>query len=765
MTAAEAGLGLVALRAEVDGEVVGPSDANYGAHRAVWNADFDRYPALIVLATGAQDVLAALKYARAHGLQVTVRGGGHSFSGLSVADGALLIDLRRMNRVVVDPVRRRARVQGGAIWAEVDRAAQAHGLAVTGGQVSHTGVAGLTLGGGLGYLMRKQGLTIDHLVSADVVTADGRIVRASADEHPDLFFALRGGGGNFGVVTEFEFRLHPLDPIVLGGHLGWSRDQGPEFLRRYANFLRSCPDELMTTLIYLEMPPLPFIPPALRRKPGWLLSICGTNIPGAEAALAPLRECGPSFDVVQPMPYLAVQSFLDKAEPFGTRLYGNGHHFDVVTEELLLTLHDQFADLPTRDSKVFGLQMGGAVARVHDDDMAFTGRRAGMSMMFEAEWKRPDQREACVSWVRRVCAATQAFAIGAYHNFGRQFDEDALRTIYGEEKYLRLQTIKARYDPENVFRHNHNIRPALPMHAGGEQRSKDAAHPVQGSVSRLVIAAYDVEESAAFYREIFGFQDLGASTRRLGSRSLEHATIGQAGGPEFDLVECRDHWRLPTTYHFALETDGPTFEAIYATLKRRGAKVLSDPPPQVDNGGFGTYVARGVRYRRFFFVDPTIVYLEVLHRLQEPGDEAPPPVPTPLRINHLIITARDVPTSVEFYASILGLKDIGDNPHEKGARTLVWDDADGRELLSLIIHPYADWLLPNPTHVSLTVDERTFARIRAYAATSREPIIEGSSPAVSAEPVDTDFDSARRICLVDPSGVRVEILTTYDAPP
>jgi catechol 2,3-dioxygenase-like lactoylglutathione lyase family enzyme len=734
---------IAALRADVDGDVFLPDDPDYEEQRKVWNADFDRHPAMIVSAHRANDVVVALRFARTNGLEITVRGCGHSFSGQSVADDALMIDLRRMNRVSVDPEARRARVQGGANWSQVDQAAQAHGLAVTAGQVSHTGVAGLTLGGGLGYLMRAYGLTIDSLVSAEVVTADGRILHASATEHEDLFFGLRGGGGNFGIVTEFEFELHPVTPIVLGGELGWSREQGPEFFRSYVEFLANCPDELMTTLIYLDLPPLPFVPRAHRGKPGWMVSVCGIDREKSEAALERLRTCGPPlFDVVQPMPYLAIQSSLDDIEPYGTKLYGKSHFFNDITEELLLTLQEQFADLPSHETKVFSLQMGGAVARVSDDAMAFTGRKATMAMMFEAEWKDDSKRDRCVEWVRRVWSATEKFAQGTYNNFDLPGDQQRTQTVYGADKYRKLQGLKAKYDPENIFRRNHNITPAEDALASEPHAARQRVDSMM-RLARLVIHAYDLEESTAFYRDVLGFEDAGESTRTPGARTMVSRAPDVRGHVELDLVENDACWKLPNPYHFAFESDPTTFENVLATLKRRGAKVISAPPPQVNTGGYGTWTNRGVEYRRFFFLDPTLIFDELLTRVPSVSTSQPDAMTSTLRVNHLGVCARDVPASAAFYERVLGFKNLGENEHKAGARTMVHYSPDYDETFEIVVHPFREWLTPSPTQLSLEVDRDTFDQILAAASEIEER--------------DADY---RRFFVVDPSGTRIEILTS-----
>jgi catechol 2,3-dioxygenase-like lactoylglutathione lyase family enzyme len=754
---------IAALRADTDGDVLLPDDPDYEAQRKVWNADFDRRPSMIVCANSVNDVIVALAFSRANNLEITVRGCGHSFSGQSVADGALMIDLRRMDRVSVDPVARRARVQGGANWSQVDRAAQAHGLAVTAGQVSHTGVAGLTLGGGLGYLMRTYGLTIDNLVSAEVVTADGRILHASATENEDLFFGLRGGGGNFGIVTEFEFRLNPVGPIVLGGELGWSRDQGPEFFRAYIQFLKNCPDELMTTLIYLDLPPLPFVPRAHRGKPGWLVSVCGIERDKSEVALAPLRACGPPlFDVIQPMPYLAIQGSLDDIEPYGTKLYGKSHFFNEINEELLMTLHEQFADLPSHETKVFSLQMGGAVARVSDDAMAFTGRKAAMAMMFEAEWTDDRKRDRCVDWVRRVWSATEKFAQGTYNNFDEHDDERRLQAIYGADKYRKLQRLKAKFDPENIFHRNHNITPADDAVVKKPLVSRRPADTMM-RVAHLVIDAYDMEESTAFYRDVLGFADGGESTRTPGARSLVCRAADVRGHLEFELVQNDACWKLPNPYHFALESDPASFENVFATLKRKGAKLLSAPPPAPNTGGYGAMAVRGTEYRHFFFLDPTLIFHELMTRASPQSPSQSGAGTATLRVNHLIVCARDVAASTAFYTSLFRFKDLGKNPHSAGAKTLVHYSADDDETFEIVVHPFRDWLTPNPSQVSLEVDPNTFDRILVAADDHRVTIFAERDPeSTKTGCSETELRSAgyRHFFVVDPSGTRIEVLTS-----
>lgn len=449
------------LRAVLRGEVITPGDSGFDEARKIWNGDIDRRPAVIARCTSVEDVQAALAFGRERGLRISVRSGGHSFPGLSVADGALMIDLRAMNKVSIDPDARLATVQGGAIWSEVDGPAQALNLAVTGGHVTHTGVAGLTLGGGIGHIMRKFGLAIDNLVSVEIVTADQRALRASATENEDLFWAVRGGGGNFGIATEFVFRLAPLGPTVLGGLAFWAPDQGPELMKRYRDFCRQCPDEVTTLFVYMHAPPFDFVPEDVRLKPGYAVIVAGTDVALAERAVRDLRSFGPPlFDVIGPMPYLALQGMFDAALPHGTRTYAKAHYIDELSDDIIRAIHSETPRMPPGRSQVFVIQMGGAVARVPEDATAFGGRTVGFQALGMGIWDDPAAKDGVVTWVRGFWDALEPHARGAYVNLGDEQDEAALRKTYGPETFAKLQKIKAKYDPQNVFSLNQNIRPA-----------------------------------------------------------------------------------------------------------------------------------------------------------------------------------------------------------------------------------------------------------------------------------------------------------------
>jgi FAD/FMN-containing dehydrogenase len=449
------------LRQSVHGDIITPKHADYEQARKVWNGSIDRRPACVIKCKSVGDVRAAVAFGQKQKLAIAVRSGGHSMSGQSVADDALVIDLRPMNKVTVDPQKKLAVVQGGAVWGELDGAAQAHGLATTGGHVTHTGVAGLTLGGGVGHLMRNYGLAIDNLVSAELVTADGRVLRASATENEDLFWAIRGGGGNFGIATEFEFKLHALGTTIFGGLAHWPADKGPELMKRWAEFCKSAPDEVTTILAYLHAPPFDFVPKDVQLKPGYGLLVAGTDIPKAEAAVKELRAFGPPwFDIIGPMPYLALQGILDPALPHGTRMYLKGHCFDEMNADVIKTIHENTAKMPPGHSQMICMQLGGAVARVPVDAMAFPGRKYGFQMFSGGVWDNEAQKPACVQWSRDFYTALKKFSRGTYVNFADDLDEAGVKNIYGADKYAKLQRIKAKYDPENVFHLNQNIKPA-----------------------------------------------------------------------------------------------------------------------------------------------------------------------------------------------------------------------------------------------------------------------------------------------------------------
>jgi FAD/FMN-containing dehydrogenase len=449
---------------EIDGfrgELITADHRGYDTARAVWNAAVDRRPRLIARCTGGADVVRALRFARDHDLEVALRGGGHNVAGTAVCDG-VVIDLSAMRGVWIDPAGLWARVQGGALWGDVDHEAQAHGLATTGGIVSHTGVAGLTLGGGVGWLMRKHGLTVDNLVAADVVTADGDLLRASEHEQPDLFWALRGGGGNFGVVTSFDFRLHPVGPTILAGPVFWNADGTREILGFYRDFVRDAPDELTTVVRFGTAPPLPVIPEDLHWRPVVMVAACYAGpIDDGEAVLRPLRTAGsPLLDLMGPTPYVRHQSALDSTVPHGWQYYWKSTHLPELSDDLIDVLAEHAFACASPRSYAAMFHLGGAVSRVPEQDTAFPHRRASHAITLDAVWQPgEDVADHDTAWSRGFFAALDGFREGVYVNF-LDADEapERIREAYGHA-YERLVDVKTKYDPDNVFHHNQNIRP------------------------------------------------------------------------------------------------------------------------------------------------------------------------------------------------------------------------------------------------------------------------------------------------------------------
>jgi FAD/FMN-containing dehydrogenase len=446
------------------GELISAGHANYDIARAVWNAAIDRRPRLIARCMGTSDVVAAVRYARDHDLEIAIRGGGHNVAGTAVCDDGIVIDLSAMRAVHVDPAARRAWVQGGALWGDVDHETQAHGLAMTGGIVSHTGVGGLALGGGVGWLMRKHGLTVDNLLAVDVVTADGDRLRASEDEHPDLFWALRGGGGNFGVVTSFEFRLHPIGPTVLAGPIFWDATDARDVLRFYRDFIRDAPDELGTVVRFGTAPPLPAIPADLHWRPVVMVGNCYAGpIEDGEACLRALRACRTPLllDLVGPTPYTGFQSGLDSTVAHGWNYYWKSTHLPELGDDLIDVIAEHAFSCSSPRSYVAMFHLKGAVSRVTQGGTAFGNRQASHAITLDAVW-RPgeDWGDRDTAWTKAFFAALGRFREGVYVNFlGGDEDPDRVREAYGDSVYSRLVDVKTRYDPDNAFHHNQNIRP------------------------------------------------------------------------------------------------------------------------------------------------------------------------------------------------------------------------------------------------------------------------------------------------------------------
>jgi FAD/FMN-containing dehydrogenase len=453
------------------GTIIGPDDDGYDAARRVHNGMIDRRPALIAVCESISDIAAALAYARAEGLEVAVRAGGHASPGFGTTDGGVLVDLSELKAIHVDAARRIAWVQPGVLWGELDVATQEHGLAVTGGRVSSTGVAGFTLGSGSGWLERKMGLAADNLRAARVLTADGHIVTASATENSDLFWGLRGGGGNFGIVVEFEFALRPVGPLVLGGMMLWPRERAGEVLRAYRDLMRDAPDAHCGGLVLMSAPPLPMVPPELQGRPavGVLVVYAGARDRGVEH-IAPLRALAPAVDAVQPMPYAAVQSMLDAPEGVEPlRAYYRFSFIDELTDAAVDTIIAAADVAPSPASAVLLQPLGGAYGRVGAMDTALGHRDAEWGVQVLAAWLEPERDTANRSWVRAFTDALSPWARPAgFPNFiAEAGDAEGVRHAYGAERYARLVEVKDRWDPDNLFRLNHNIEPSTIVQDGG----------------------------------------------------------------------------------------------------------------------------------------------------------------------------------------------------------------------------------------------------------------------------------------------------------
>jgi FAD/FMN-containing dehydrogenase len=449
------------LRDALRGELVLPGDSGYEEARSVWNGMIDRRPALIARCAQTSDVVAAIGFARSEGLTVAVRGGGHNVAGNGTCDGGLVIDLSPMKEVKVDAEAMTARAQGGLTWGELDSATQAFGLATTGGLVTSTGIAGFTLGGGIGWLMREHGLACDNLLSALVVTADGQTVRASETENAELLWGLRGGGGNFGVVVEFEFRLHRVSQ-VLGGLLAWPASVGGDVLRFWRDWVADAPDRVCTMAAFLYAPPAPFVPPEVQGTPIFAIACFDTDLDGsAERNLQPLRDQNPALDVLGPMPYAAIQGMFDDGVPRGSRNYWRSGYVDRLTDEAIDAIVAHAGGIAYPLGQLHVHQLGGAMSRVAAGATAFGNRQAGFLMNYIGLWLDPAQDEANIAWVRAASDAIAPYGTGArYVNFLADEGDAGVRSAYEAETFTRLQNLKARYDPTNFFRLNQNIAPA-----------------------------------------------------------------------------------------------------------------------------------------------------------------------------------------------------------------------------------------------------------------------------------------------------------------
>jgi FAD/FMN-containing dehydrogenase len=450
------------LEGRFDGELIGPEDAGYEEARKLFNAMVDKRPEVIARCASTDDVVSAIRYARGSGLEVAIRCGGHSGAGLSTCDDGILIDLAGLKDIAVDPEARIARAGGGVLWGEFDAATQAHGLHTPGGRVTTTGIGGFTTGGGYGWTSSKHGLTCDNLVSAEVVTADGRVLTVSEEENRELFWGIRGGGSNFGVVTRFDLRLHELGPEVLAGLALWPLERAPEVVRGWRDYVEGAPDELSTGIAVLTAPPEEFVPEHLRGRPAVGIPAIYVGDPEEGAAvMQPLKDLGPDLDLIGPMPYVEFQALLDPANPPGLRNYFRGDYLDGLPDDAIDLYLERSGEIigsaPLSQLVIFRLGAGGF--RAAEGLTAFSHRDAPYLFHPILQWEDSTQDEEQVASGRDLGRAMEAFGTGAaYLNFTPE--QGRVRAAYGDEKLARLVALKDEYDPDNLFRGNHNIAPS-----------------------------------------------------------------------------------------------------------------------------------------------------------------------------------------------------------------------------------------------------------------------------------------------------------------
>jgi FAD/FMN-containing dehydrogenase len=454
------------LATRLRGELLRPEEPAYDQARRVWNGMIDRRPALIARCTGVADVIEAVNFARRHDLLVAVRGGSHNVAGTAVCDGGLMIDLSGMKGIHVDPQARAARAQPGVLWGELDRETQVFSLATPGGFVSTTGIAGLTLGGGFGWLSRKHGLAVDNLLSVDLVTADGRFLTASARENPDLFWGVRGGGGNFGIATSFQYRLHAVGPTVMAGLVLYPMQQAAEVLRFYRDFSAAAPDALGTMALLRQAPPAPFLPAEIHGKPVLGIVVCyAGSVAEGEELVRPLKAFAPGgrpplVDTISPTPYAAHQALFDAGVPQGNHYYWKSEYLPGISDEAIDTIvaHGQQISSPLTIIILF--QLGGAITRTAQNETAASHRQAAYVLNIASNWTEPGESDHHVEWTRNFWSSMRPFSTGGvYVNFLSQDEgEERVRAAYGAS-YDRLVTLKNKYDPTNLFCLNQNVRP------------------------------------------------------------------------------------------------------------------------------------------------------------------------------------------------------------------------------------------------------------------------------------------------------------------
>jgi FAD/FMN-containing dehydrogenase len=445
------------------GEIVRPGDPGYDEARKVWNGSIQRNPAVVVRPTGTSDVIAAVAFAREHKLELAIRGGSHSIAGFSTTDGGMVVDLSRMKGIRIDPQKRRAHVQGGVLWKDLDKETQEFGLAVTGGLISSTGVAGFTLGGGIGWIQRKHGLACDNLKSADVVTVDGSFVHVSESENSELFWALRGGGGNFGIVTSFEFELHPVGPEVMAGLMFFPGERAKEILTFYRDFYEQASNEVTLAAVLRLAPPAPFLPEEFHGKP--IIALAGMHAGSLEQAAEDLRSVKeltePIADLMTPRTYVQMQTLLDASWQPGFQNYWKAEYLKGLPDAAIDVLVAHLATITSSLSDFKIPYLGGAISDVPESDTAYGHRDAPMILNINSRWTDASDADRHIAWTRDLWEAMQPYSGGGtYTNFTSVDDQDRTPDSYGEAKYRRLSELKRRYDPENVLHLNQNILPA-----------------------------------------------------------------------------------------------------------------------------------------------------------------------------------------------------------------------------------------------------------------------------------------------------------------
>ncbi len=451
-----------ALQASLRGELLLPEDPGYDEAHQLWNAMIDRKPAMIVRSVGTHDVIQAVNFAREHDLLVAVKGGGHNVAGNAVCDGGMMIDLSQMRSVRVDPKSKTVRVDGGCLLGDVDVETQRYGLAVSAGIVSHTGVAGLTLGGGFGWISRKHGLTIDNLISADVVTADGRVLTASQEENADLFWGIRGGGGNFGIVTSFEFRCADIGTEVFSGLIVLPFENAKKYIQFHSEYVRALPDEMTVWMVIRHAPPLPFLPEAVHGQMVVIAPFVYLGDPKkGEKLIAPIREFGrPHGEALGMNPWVGWQAGFDGLVPHGARNYWKSHHIRELSDDCVDKIIEFAAQMPSEECEVFIPHMEGAPSRVPENDTAFAHRKTPFVLNIHTRWQNAADDEECLAWARDFHRSTEQFASGVYVNFLSEEGEDRVKDAYTEKVWKRLVQLKRKYDPTNFFSMNQNIKPS-----------------------------------------------------------------------------------------------------------------------------------------------------------------------------------------------------------------------------------------------------------------------------------------------------------------